>query len=110
VIELLEIISLAPERVEKSFSVPRPGIHHVAYAVPAMEAADLRSSLDQRGLPQYLSAQLGEVDNTFHDAAGSLGHDIEIHVDCQGLRDFFGMISGGAEGWDGSEPLRPVAS
>jgi hypothetical protein len=34
--------------------------------------------------------------------------DIEIHVDCQGLRDFFEMVSGGADGWDGSEPLRPV--
>jgi hypothetical protein len=78
--------------------------------VPRTEVADLRSSLDKRGLPQYLSAQLGETENTFHDASASLGHDIEIHVDCQALRDFFGMVSGGAEGWDGSEPLRPVPS
>ena len=70
----------------------------------------MRNSFDQRGLPQYLSAQLGETDNTFHDASASLGHDIEIHVDCQGLRDFFGMVSDGAEGWDGSEPLRSVES
>ena len=109
-IELIEIISLAPERVEERFSISRPGIHHVAYAVPLTEVADLRRSLDQRGLPQYLSAQLGEVDITFHDASASLGHDIEVHVDSQGLRDFFEMVSGGAEGWDGSEPLRPVAS
>jgi hypothetical protein len=70
----------------------------------------LRSSLDQRGLSLYLSAQLGEVDITFHDASASLGHDIEVHVDSQGFRDFFEMVSSGAEGWDGSEPLRPVAS
>jgi glyoxalase/bleomycin resistance protein/dioxygenase superfamily protein len=109
-IELIETVSLAPERVEERFSAPRPGIHHVAYAVPPREVADLRSSLDQRGLPQYLSSQLGEVDTTLHDASASLGHDIEVHVDSQGLREFFGMISSGAEGWDGSEPLRPVAS
>jgi len=109
-IELIETVSLAPERVEKGFWAPRPGIHHVAYAVPRTEVADLRRSLDQRGLPQYLSAQLGEVDNTFHDASASLGHDIEVHVDCQGLREFFGMVRGGAEGWDGSEPLRPIES
>jgi hypothetical protein len=72
--------------------------------------ADLRSSLDERGLPQYLSAQLGEVDTTLHDASAVLGHDIEIHVDSKGLRDFFEMVRGGAEGWDGSEPLRPVES
>jgi hypothetical protein len=47
---------------------------------------------------------------TFHDASAALGHDIAIHVDCKGLRDFFEMVSGGAEGWDGSEPLRPVES
>ena len=68
----------------------------------------MRSSLDERGLPQYLSSQLGEVDTTLHDASAVLGHDIEIHVDGEGLRDFFGMVSGAAEGWDGSEPLRPV--
>jgi catechol 2,3-dioxygenase-like lactoylglutathione lyase family enzyme len=109
-IELMETVSLAPERVEKRFSAPRPGVHHVAYAVPPTEVAELRSSLDERGLPQYLSAQLGELDITFHDASAALGHDIEIHVDSKGLRDFFEMVSGGAEGWDGSEPLRPVES
>jgi methylmalonyl-CoA/ethylmalonyl-CoA epimerase len=110
VIELMEIISVAPERVERRFSGPRPRVHHVAYVVPPPEVAEVRRSLDERGLPQYLSAQLGETENTFHDASASLGHDIEIHVDCRALRDFFGMVSGGAEGWDGSEPLRPVAS
>jgi hypothetical protein len=47
---------------------------------------------------------------TLHDASAALGHDIEIHVDSEGLRDFFEMVGGGAEGWDGSEPLRPVES
>jgi hypothetical protein len=46
---------------------------------------------------------------TLHDASAALGHDIEIHVDSEGLRDFFEMVRGGAEGWDGSEPL-PVES
>ena len=76
--------------------------------MPQTEVAELRSSLDERGLPQYLSAQLGEVDLTLHDASATLGHDIEIHVDCEGLRAFFALVRGGAEGWDGSEPLRAV--
>jgi len=107
-IELIETVSLAPERVEERFAGPRPRVHHVAYAVPATEVADLRSALDRRGLSQYLSSQLGEVDTTLHDASALLGHDIEVHVDAQGLREFFGMISAAAEGWDGAEPLRPV--
>jgi Glyoxalase/Bleomycin resistance protein/Dioxygenase superfamily len=109
-IELIEPLSLAPERVEKRFSGPRPGIHHVGYAVPPTAVADLRSSLDERGLPQYLSSQLGEVDSTLHDASAALGHDIEIHVDSDALRAFFEMVRGSAAGWDGSEPLRPVES
>ena len=52
----------------------------------------MRSSLDERGLSQYLSSQLGEVETTLHDASAALGHDIEIHVDNDGLRDFFGMV------------------
>jgi methylmalonyl-CoA/ethylmalonyl-CoA epimerase len=109
-IELMEIISSAPERVEERFSGPRPRIHHVAYVVAPAEVPEVRKSLDRRGLPQYLSAELGETHNTFHDASASLGHDIEIHDDVPGLRDFFGMVRGAAEVWDGSEPLRPVES
>jgi hypothetical protein len=109
-IELIEVVSLAPERVERGFSGARPRIQHVGYVVPATEVADLRSSLDERGLTQYLSSQLGEVETTLHDASATLGHDIEIHVSNQGLHDFFSMVSGAAEGWDGSEPLRPVES
>ena len=109
-IELIETVSLAPERVEKGFSAPRPRIQHVAYVVPSTEVFDLRSSLDERGLPQYLSTWLGEVETTLHDASAALGHDIEIHVDCAGLRAFLEMLSGGADGWDGSERLRRVES
>jgi Glyoxalase/Bleomycin resistance protein/Dioxygenase superfamily len=109
-IELMEIISSAPERVEERFSAPRPRIHHVAYVVAPAEVPEVRKSLDQHGLPQYLSAELGETRNTFHDASASLGHDIEIHDDVSGLRDFVGMVRGAAEVWDGSEPLRPVES
>jgi hypothetical protein len=109
-IELIEAVSVAPERVKKAFSAPRPRIHHVAYAVPPTAVADLRSSLDERGLSQYLSSQLGGVDTTLHDASAALGHDIEIHVDSEGLRDFFEMVRHGAEGWDVAEPLRAVES
>lgn len=109
-IELMETVSLAPERVEEGFSGPRPRLHHVAYAVPPTEVAGLRGWLDERGMSQYLSAHTGEVDNTFHDASAVLGHDLEIHADSQGLRDVFSMVSSAAKGWDGSASLRPVAS
>jgi hypothetical protein len=107
-IELMQVVGLAPERVEQRFAAPHPRIHHVAYVVPSTEVAAVRSGLDERGLPEYLSSQLGEVDSTLHDGSETLGHDVEIHVDCQGLSDFFEMVRGAARGWDGSAPLRPV--
>jgi methylmalonyl-CoA/ethylmalonyl-CoA epimerase len=109
-IELIEVVRLAPQRVESGFSGARPRIQHVGYVVPATEVADLRRSLDERGLTQYLSSRLGEAETTLHDGSATLGHDIEIHADNQGLHDFFAMVGGAAEGWDGSEPLRPLAS
>jgi methylmalonyl-CoA/ethylmalonyl-CoA epimerase len=109
-IELMEMVRLAPERVEARFSGARPRAHHVAWAVGPASVEGLRRELEARGLPEYLSARLGELNSTLHDASASLGHDIEIHVDSQGLRDFFQMVREGAEGWDGSEPLRPVAT
>lgn len=108
VIELMEAVSLAPERAEQRFAGPRPRVHHVGYVVPPAEVAELRASLDERGLPEYLSSWLGEVETTLHDASSTLGHDIEIHADNEGLRGFFGMVSAGADDWDGSEPLRRV--
>lgn len=110
VVELMETVSMSPERVERGFSGPRPRIHHIAYVLAPAEVADVRGSLDERGLPVYLSARTGEIDNTFHDASSVLGHDLEIHADCQELRDVFAMVTGAAEGWDGSDPLRPVES
>jgi Glyoxalase/Bleomycin resistance protein/Dioxygenase superfamily len=109
-IELMEALSLAPERVQRGFAGPRPRIQHVAYVVPPTEVADLRSSLDERGMTEYLRSQLGEVETTLHDASAALGHDIEIHADSRGLRDFFEMVRRQSDGWDGSKPLRPLES
>jgi len=78
--------------------------------VPRAEVEALRNELDQRGLPTYLSAQLCEVENTFHDALASLGHDVEIQIDSAAFREFFEMVRGGAEDWDGSDPLRLVGT
>lgn len=108
-IELIQVVSLAPERVEKAFAAPRPRVQHVAYVASPDRVADLRIALDERGLSQYLSSHFGGVETTLHDASATLGHDVEIHVDNEGLRGFFGMVSDAAEDWDGSEPLRPVA-
>ena len=104
------LIENVPLEDVRSCGEPAEFVHNVAYAVPPTEVADLRGSLDERGLTEYLSSRLGGVETTLHDASAVLGHDIEIHVDGEGLRDFFGMVRAGAKGWDGSDSLRPVKS
>jgi hypothetical protein len=107
-IELIEPRRLAPDRVEARFGGGRPRLHHVGYVLPQESAQGLRDELDERGLSEYLSSRLGELDATLHDASALFGHDLEIHVDNESLRAFFGMVRAGAEDWDGSSPLRPA--
>jgi methylmalonyl-CoA/ethylmalonyl-CoA epimerase len=109
-IELIEPTHLAPDRVEERFAGSRPRVHHVGYVVPAEAVQELRAALEQRNLPEYLSSRLGDLDSTLHDGSALFGHDIEVHVDCDPLRQFFAMVRGAAEDWDGSEPLRPAPS
>jgi hypothetical protein len=109
-VELMVIAEMAPERAAARFATDTlPRFHHVAYAVPAAEAEPTRARLEASGLPEYLHAGFGEdVDFTYHDGSAALGHDIELHHDSEGLRGFFAMFAAAAEGWDGSDLLRPA--
>lgn len=109
-VELMVIASMAPERAAARFagdSTPR--FHHAAYAVSTAERDAVAASLEAAGLPEYLHARFGEdVEFTYHDGSASLGHDIEVHADSEGLRGFFAMFESAADGWDGSDLLRPA--
>jgi methylmalonyl-CoA/ethylmalonyl-CoA epimerase len=107
-IELIQPARLAPDRVKNGFGGPRPRLQHVGYVVSTESVGNLRRELDERGASEYLSSQLGDLDSTLHDASALLGHDLEIHADCAALHEFFGMVRDAAEGWDGSQPLRPA--
>ena len=109
-VELMVIAKMAPERAAARFAGDTfPRFHHIAYAVPAAELEATRAQLEADGLPEYLHAHFGEdVDFTYHDGSASLGHDIEMHADSEGLRGFFAMFESAAEGWDGSDLLRPA--
>jgi hypothetical protein len=110
-VELMQIERLAPARAAERFASPvTPRFHHIAYAVPPATLGAVREQMEAAGLPEYLHARFGEdVDFTYHDASASLGHDLEIHADSEGLRGFFAMFAEAADGWDGSTDLiRPA--
>jgi hypothetical protein len=106
-VELMVIAKMSPERAAERFAGPTPSLHHVAYAVPAAERESTAAALESSGLPEYLGARFGEdVVFTYHDGSASLGHDIELHADSEGLRGFFSMIEAAAVDWDGSDLMR----
>jgi catechol 2,3-dioxygenase-like lactoylglutathione lyase family enzyme len=110
-VELMVIEKMAPQRAVDGFAGDTfPRLHHIAYAVPAEEVEATRAELEASGLPEYLSAKFGEdVSFSYHDGSASLGHDIELHADSEGLRGFFAMFEEAADGWDGSGDLvRPA--
>ena len=109
-IELMEVNQLSPARVAERFSGPRPRLHHLAWAVPPSSVEEVREALETHGAPAYLRASLDDIDLSFHDGSASLGHDVEIHADVEGLQGFFTMLREAAENWDGSDPIRPAVT
>jgi methylmalonyl-CoA/ethylmalonyl-CoA epimerase len=107
-IEVMQVKRLEPERVRMGFAFSVPQLHHTAYVVAAEHLGEARDELERRGLRAFLHATNGEIDSTLHDAAQTLGHHVELHADCQQLREVFGMVRDASVGWDGSHPLRSV--
>jgi len=104
-IELMQIHRCSPAAVERGFQLGvTPRLHHVAFAVPDLEAAV--AEVEHAGLPSYLRGNLGEIRISFHDAAPLLGHDLELHQDGEEFRGFFAMVREASEGWDGRDPIR----
>jgi hypothetical protein len=107
-VEVIQVKRLEPELVRAGFAFTSPQLHHTAYVMAPEHLAAAREGLERRGLPAFLHAITGDIDSTLHDAAATLGHHVELHADCQQLRDVFGVIRDASVGWDGRDPLRSV--
>jgi len=103
-LELMQIHKVEPAAVAEGFGLPRPGLHHIAFVVPSLDAGI--ETLDREGFPAYLEATLGAIHFTYHDVGGTLGHDVELHQDGPEFRGFWTNIQAAAVDWDGSDPVR----
>jgi len=106
-LELMQLHELTPELEPRLYTGSAGGgnIAHIAYIVdgPAAE----RERLEAAGMPEFLQLRQGPIQISLHDAP-LLGHAIEVHENTDAINDLFAMFAAGAEGWDGSEPLRQM--
>jgi Glyoxalase/Bleomycin resistance protein/Dioxygenase superfamily len=108
-VELMQIARITPESAAGRFArAHTPRLQHIAYVLPRADVDAVRAELEARGLPEYLRSRLGEVHTTLHDAGATLGHDLELHADNDGLRSFFALVRQAADGWEGADVMRPA--
>jgi len=81
------------------------GVNHLAYIVDDLPQE--RARLERIGLTLLFEAKNGPHDSLLFDAP-LLGHTIEIHRDFVLFQELRAAMVAAAEGWDGSDPLRPV--
>jgi len=81
-------------------------VGHVAWLASDLDAESAR--LSAAGVPAFHEGRAGPVRAVWHDARATLGHHIEVLQDCPEIQGFYALMRVSADGWDGSDPLRPA--
>lgn len=85
----------------------RYGLHHTAIWVEDLDAAISEFDAQGMALAQLSHTAFG-TSFAFIDATVSLGHMIELYEADDGLKSFYAMVRDAAQGWDGTDPVRPL--
>jgi hypothetical protein len=81
------------------------GFSHIAYFSTDSEAEEER--LVAAGAPVLLSLSFGETRVRFHDGRKTSGFVIEHYSGAGEVGEVDSRVAAAAEGWDGSNPVRP---
>jgi hypothetical protein len=103
-VELVRMDRVEPQPVADIMTAP--GFSHIAYftADPDAEAERLEKS----GAPVLLSLEFGSARVRFHDGRKTSGFIIEQYPYIDAVEDVYRKVAEAAEGWDGSNPVRPL--
>jgi len=108
-VELTVIHSTDPPGLGRAMAPHGPGhVGHVGFLVDSLEEASER--LEAVGLPAYHAGRTGPVSAIWHDGRATLGHSVELLQRNEFLDGLYERLADSAAGWDGSEPLREMAS
>lgn len=108
VIELMQVDRCEPARVAEAMEHVAPQLNHVSWAETS--ASLVSDALTDGGAPEFLRGSLDDISFVFHDARAVLGHNLEVHADTPGFRDFFTVVREGSRGWDGKDPVRELSA
>jgi hypothetical protein len=108
-IELLHDEGTAPSMLHDLFppASGRVGLHHLCFHVDDFESA--LAKLEMAGFPTVFRTRLaGGTDVVIADTTAVNGHYLEIHEKSPEIRALYDFIRRAADGFDGSDPVRPM--
>jgi len=85
------------------------GLHHIALFVDDLGAALAEQAAAGNQTAQYAVTTTGTA-FAFVDTTRSLGYMLELYEPSPGLTGFYAMVAAAAEHWDGSDPIRTIAT
>ena len=105
VLELAEVHTAHPDIVA-AYGIRTGDVGHVSWVVDDLAAESTR--LEGLGCRLLHTASLGAVNVAWHDGGELFPHPIEVHLAGAPINGMHGRLTALAEGWDGTEPLRPM--
>ena len=106
VLELGEVHSADPALVA-AYGIRAGGVGHVSWVVDDLLTETAR--LDALGCTLIHTASLGAVNVAWHDGGDLFPHPIEVHLAGAPILGMHDRLAQLADGWDGRDPLRPLA-
>ncbi|MCG8443114.1 MAG: VOC family protein [Caulobacterales bacterium] len=103
-IELIEQHCDSPSCYRDLVPKGREGFHHVGVIVEDYDAEIAR--YEGQGFPVAFSGEFGPLRFAYVDTSPVTGCMVEVLEDVPFIRAYFDGIRAGAEGWDGSNPIR----
>jgi len=103
--ELVQQNNEGPSAFRDMYAPGEEGLHHVAAF-----SDDFDDELARYEKLGFIAANVATTTTgtrfAYVDTSSVLGHMMEFYQDDPGVRDFYAMVAGAADNWDGADPVR----
>jgi hypothetical protein len=106
IVELTQVYDAQPAGLANALVKPGGGVGHVGWLAESLE--DEVARLESAGLIPFHTGRTGPVSVVWFEGGPLLGHPIEVLQRRDELLGFYDTVRHASEGWDGSDPYRPL--